>query len=94
MTFPDIAAKPALTTESRGFLLPQTREIWLTGHLWNIEYCLLEVKICLKKYNVKKDKKKGRVYIGDWEPIIVNISHESKSVGKSEAAFWQWMCLI
>ena len=35
MTFPDIAAKPALTAESRGggggggggFLLPQTREI-------------------------------------------------------------------
>ena len=27
MTFPDIAAKPALTAESRGgFLLPQTRE--------------------------------------------------------------------
>ena len=46
MTFPDIAAKPALTAQSRGgFLLPQTKEIWLTGHLWNIEYCLLEVKI-------------------------------------------------
>ena len=29
MTFPDIAAKPALTAESRGggFLLPQTSEI-------------------------------------------------------------------
>ena len=50
MTFPDIAAKPALTAESRGgFLLPQTREIWLIGHLWNIEYCLLEVKICFLK---------------------------------------------
>ena len=47
MTFPDIATKPTLTAESRGgFLLPQTREIWLTGHLWNIEYCLLEVEIC------------------------------------------------
>ena len=47
MTFPDIAAKPALAAESRvGFLLPQTREIWLIGHLWNIDYCLLEVKIC------------------------------------------------
>ena len=47
MTFPDIAAKLALTAESRGgFLLSQTREIWLTGHLWNISYCLLEVKIC------------------------------------------------
>ena len=46
MTFPDIAAKPALTEQSRGgFCLPQTKEIWLTGHLWNIEYCLLEVKI-------------------------------------------------
>ena len=34
MTFPDIATKPALTAESRGgFLLPLTREIWLTGHL-------------------------------------------------------------
>ena len=47
MTFPDIAAKPALIAESRGgFLLPMTREIWLTGHLWNIILCLLEVKIC------------------------------------------------
>ena len=46
MTFPDFAAKPALTAESRGgFLLSQYREIWLTGHLWDIEYCLLEVKI-------------------------------------------------
>ena len=45
MTFPDIAAKPALTTESRGgFLLPQTREIWLTGHLWNIEYDCWKLK--------------------------------------------------
>ena len=32
--------------------------------------------------------------IGDREPIIVNISHESKSVRNSEAAIWQWMCLI
>ena len=31
---------------------------------------------------------------GDQEPIIVNISHESKSVRNSEAAIWQWMCLI
>ena len=31
---------------------------------------------------------------GDREPIIVNISHESKSVGKSEAVIWQWMRLI
>ena len=31
---------------------------------------------------------------GDREPIIVNISHESKSVRNSEAAIWQWMCLI
>ena len=31
---------------------------------------------------------------GDREPIIVNISHESKSVGNSETAIWQWMCLI
>ena len=31
--------------------------------------------------------------MGDQEPIIVNISHESKSVGNSEAAIWQWMCL-
>ena len=31
---------------------------------------------------------------GDREPIIVNISHEAKSVGNSEAAIWQWMCLI
>ena len=31
---------------------------------------------------------------GDWEPIIVNISHESNSVGNSETAIWQWMCLI
>ena len=47
MTFPDIVAKQALTAERRGgFLLPQTREIWLSGHLCNIEYCLLEVKIC------------------------------------------------
>ena len=47
MTFPDIAAKPALTAESRGgFLLPQTREIWPTRHQWNIEFCLFEVKIC------------------------------------------------
>ena len=47
MTFPGIATKPALTAESReGFPLPQTREIWLTGHLWTIEYCLVEVKIC------------------------------------------------
>ena len=47
MTFPDIAANPALTAESRGgFLLPQTRENWLSGHLWKIEYCLLEVKNC------------------------------------------------
>ena len=53
MTFPDIAAKPALPAESRGgILLPQTREIWQTGHLWNIEYCLLDVKICFKKYKV------------------------------------------
>ena len=50
MTFPDIVAKSALTAESRGgFLLPKTREIWLAGHLWNIEYCLLEV---FKKYKV------------------------------------------
>ena len=50
MTFPDIVTKSALTPESRrGFLLPQTREIWLTGHLWNIGYCLVEVRICLKK---------------------------------------------
>ena len=63
MTFPDIAAKPALTAESRGgFLLPQTREIWLTGHLWNLEYCLLEVKICfLKKDKVLKGQEKGPV---------------------------------
>ena len=62
MTFPDIAAKPALTAESRGgFLLPQTREIWLTGHLWNLEYCLLEVKFVLKKIKFKKDKKKRPV---------------------------------
>ena len=34
MTFPNIAIKPTLTAESRGgFLLPQTREIWLAGHL-------------------------------------------------------------
>ena len=47
MTFPDLAAKPALTAgSSGGFLLPQTREIWLIGHLWNMEFCLLEVKIC------------------------------------------------
>ena len=47
MTFTDIATKPALTAENRGsFLLPQTREILLTGHLWNIVYCLVEVKIC------------------------------------------------
>ena len=32
--------------------------------------------------------------IGDRGPIIVNISHESKSVGNSEAAIWQWICLI
>ena len=31
---------------------------------------------------------------GDREPMIVNISHESKSVRNSEAAIWQWMCLI
>ena len=31
---------------------------------------------------------------GDREPIIAKISHESKSVGNSEAAIWQWMCLI
>ena len=44
MTFPDIATKPALTAKnSGGFLLPKTRKIWLTGHLWNIAYCLLEV---------------------------------------------------
>ena len=36
----------------------------------------------------------SRCPIGDREPIIVNISHESKSVGNSEAAIWQWMCLI
>ena len=35
-----------------------------------------------------------RVTDGDREPIIVNISHESKSVGNSEAAIWQWMCMI
>ena len=46
MTFPDIAAIQALTVESRGgFLLPQTREFLLTGQLWNIGYCLVEVKI-------------------------------------------------
>ena len=61
MTFPDIAAKPALTAESRGgFLLPQTREIWLTGHLWNIEYCLLEVKFVFKNIKFKRTKKRGR----------------------------------
>ena len=62
MTFPDIAAKPALTTESRGdFLLPQTREIWLTGHLWNIEYCLFEVKnLFLKNIMFKRKRKRGR----------------------------------
>ena len=32
--------------------------------------------------------------LGDREPIIVIISHESKSVGNSETAIWQWMCLI
>ena len=31
---------------------------------------------------------------GDREPIIFNISHESKTEGKSEAAIWQCMCLI
>ena len=31
---------------------------------------------------------------GDRELIIVNISHESKSVGNSEADIWQWVCLI
>ena len=62
MTFPDIAAKPALNAERRGgFLLPQTREIWLTGHLWNIEYCLLEVQICfLKNIKFKRTRKRGR----------------------------------
>ena len=61
MTFPDIVAKPALTAESGGgFLLPQTREIWLTGHLWNIINCLLEVKICLKKKKIKRTRKGGR----------------------------------
>ena len=36
MNFPDIAIKPAFTAESRGgFLLPQTRDIWLTGNLCN-----------------------------------------------------------
>ena len=47
MTFPDIAAKTGIGRRKQGrFLLPQTREIWLIGHLWNIDYCLLEVKIC------------------------------------------------
>ena len=36
----------------------------------------------------------GSGVIGDREPIIVNISHESKSVGNSEAGIWQRMCLI
>ena len=94
MTFPDIAAKPALTAQSRGgFLLPQTKEIWLTGHLCNIEYCLLEVKICLQQIISLKGQEKG-AGIGDREPIIVNISHESKSGRNSETAIWQWMCLI
>ena len=47
MTFPDIAAKPALAAESRvSFFCHRTREIWLIGHLWNIENSMLEVKIC------------------------------------------------
>ena len=48
MNFPDIAAKPALTAESRGgFLLPQTRG--LTGTL-NIACWTL--KFVFKKYKV------------------------------------------
>ena len=53
MTFLDIAAKPALTAESRGgFLLPQTREIWLTGHLRNIKIACWKLKFVFKKYKV------------------------------------------
>ena len=35
----------------------------------------------------------SNINVGDREPIL-NISHESNSVGNSEAAIWQWMCLI
>ena len=59
MTFPDIAAKPSLTAESRGgFLLPQTRETWLTAHLWNIEYCL---QYCWKLKYVFNQRTNGPV---------------------------------
>ena len=54
MTFPDIAAKPALTAESReGFLLQQTKEIWLTGYLWNIKNSSLQCYSVLSDIWVK-----------------------------------------
>ena len=53
MTFPDIAAKPELTAGSRGgFLLPQTRNIWITGHLWNIEFAYWKLQFVFKRYKV------------------------------------------
>ena len=34
------------------------------------------------------------IYIGDREPIIVNISHESNSVRNSETAMSDWMIML
>ena len=93
MTFLDIATKPALNAESRRcFLLPRTTEIRLSGHLWSIRYCLVEVIMFSLNTSLKGREKRGKYR--DREPLIVKISHESKTEWSSEAAIWQWMRMI
>ena len=55
----------------------------------------MEVKIFffIKKNISLKGQEKGAAK-GDLESIIINLSHESKTEGNSEAAIWHWVCLI
>ena len=41
------------------FLLPQTRAIWLTDHVWNLESCMLAGLIYVLKNISLKGQEKG-----------------------------------
>ena len=97
MTFLDIATKPALNAERRrGLLLPQTREIWLTGHLLNIRYCLVEVIFYALNISFKGRKKGAGIetgnillskYLMSQKHFVVKLSHESKLKGAPRLLF-------
>ena len=52
----------------------------------------MKIKTCFSQILTKFCTK--LLSTGDREPFIVNISHESKTEGNSEAAIWQRVCLI